>query len=114
MKKPVYLRSETWDYLQLKLNGCDPKTKHNIITQPGAFLLDHDLLSRPDLLANTVVDEDNYGPEYIITQQAAQALADGAEHVTLVRLGDYHKKIITRAAIIKTLRHGSTFDQLVL
>lgn len=113
MKKPVYLRSETWDYLQTKLNGCDPKTMKEIIAQPGSFLLDHDLLSRPDMLVNTVIEVDrDSGPEYLITREAAAAIAAGAERVTLVRLYDHHQTVITRAAVIKTLRHGLVFDQL--
>lgn len=110
MVKPIELRRETWSWLTAQ-GKCWPGQDSG-----GRLLVDLGILSRPDLLMQTVVDMGD-GVEYVIPREAAESLVstdDDIQNITLIRLYDRREDLFPASVIIKAITDGPVFDQLLL
>jgi len=113
MDKPVYLRTKTWRWLKKTLQGQPQSIINDVIDRPGRWLLNQGLLERPEILQNTVIEQNpDDGPACLIDELAAVALSMGVGKVTTFRLGDHKPVIMTRVEIEISLNKGHIFDQI--
>jgi hypothetical protein len=113
MKKPVYLRDKTWQWLKETLHGQPKVIVNDAIDRPGRWLLNHGLLERSEILQDTAIEQNpEDGPECLIDELAAVGLSKGFNEVTLFRLGDHKAVVMTREQIIVSIRDGWIFDQI--
>ena len=113
MEKPVYLRQTTWDWMKRDFGNLSDSQQKQVAERPGPWLLNLGILNHPELMMNTVIEQNpDDGPGCLIDELAAVALSMGVARVTTFRLGDHKPVIMTREEIETSLREGHIFDQL--
>jgi len=111
MKQPIYFRDRTWRFVVEYADATgiprfDPK-------HPGRIAFEAGIISRPDLLRDSVIELDDEC-EYLIDARAAIQLKEPDSEVILVRLGDDTKKRVATRAVVTAIKGGRVFDQLPL
>lgn len=132
MKRPIYIREDTWKFLQdaiqkfsyislidkasnagyTNMGKTYNEVIQQIIDQPAPFLLMVGILDEPELLQRTVISMSD-DVEYVINLEAAIALKKKDHLIKLLRLDDNKVFIVTYENVLKSLKdHSATFDQL--
>ena len=110
MKRPVYYRQATWDFVIARIGNAAIEHVYDS-RQPGKAAFSSGILEHPDLLEDTVIELPDQA-KYVIDRAAADQIKRRDPDVVLKRLGDAEEQSSSLKEIIQAVKMGSIFDQL--